>query len=145
VELTKQFSDEQYAVALESWSWLDLHGKAPRFTSLFGDVFLEDREGIWWHLDTFEGELVPRWPNGAALAAELNTEEGQDQYLLGALAMAAFHRRGLRLSSDEIYAYVPPPVVTGSFDVDEIQVFKFSVAVNAVGQLHRQLRTPSAD
>lgn len=145
MELTKQFSDEQYAVALESWSWLDLHGKAPRFTSLFGNVFLEDRDGVWWYLDTFEGELAPRWPNGAALAAELDTEEGQDHYLLGALAMAAFHRRGLRLSSDEIYAYAPPPVITGSFDVDEIRTFKFSVAVNVAGQLHQQLRTPSAD
>lgn len=145
MELTKQFSDRQYAVALESWSWLDLGGKSPRFTSLFGDVFLEDEEGAWWFLSTFTGELLAGWPHGAALAAELNTEAGQDEYLLGALALAAFHRRGLSLSRDDVYAYVPPPVVTGSFDVDQIQVFEFSVAVNMAGQLHRQLQEPSAD
>jgi hypothetical protein len=144
VELTKQFSDSQYAVALESWSWLDLADKTPRFTSLFGDVFLEGEDGTWWFLSTFEGELVPAWPNGAALAADLNTEEGQDHYLLGTLAMAAFHRRGLHLNGDEVYAYAPPPVVTGSFDVDQIRVFPFSVVVNTAGQLHRQLREPSA-
>ncbi|MCM0673191.1 hypothetical protein NCC78_00370 [Micromonospora phytophila] len=45
MELTKQFSEQQYARALESWTWLDLDGKAPRFTSLFGDVFLESADG----------------------------------------------------------------------------------------------------
>jgi hypothetical protein len=143
VELTKKFSDDQYAVALESWSWLDLRGKTPRFTSLFGDLFLEDDEGAWWFLDTFEGELVRGWPSRADLIAELETEEGQDRYLLGALAMAAFHRRGLNLDSDQVYAYAPPPIVTGRFDVDEIQVFLFSVVVNLAGQLHQQLRTAS--
>jgi hypothetical protein len=48
MELTKQFGEEQYAAALESWSWLDLQGKTPRFASLFGNVFLEDADGAWW-------------------------------------------------------------------------------------------------
>lgn len=145
MDLTKQFSDDQYASALESWSWLDLHGKTPRFASLFGNVFLEDEVGAWWFLDTFEGELVPGWASRAELIAELETEEGQDQYLLGALALAAFHRRGLSLGQDEVYAYAPPPIITGSFDVDEIQVFQFSVVVNIAGQLHQQLRSAPAD
>ena len=141
MELTKQFSADQYAAALESWSLLELHGKAPRFASLFGNVFLEDQKGAWWFLDTFEGELVPGWASSADLIAELRTEDGQDRYLLGALAMAAFHRRGLSLAEDEVYAYAPPPVISGSFAVDEIQVFRFTVVVNAAGQLHRQLRS----
>ncbi|GID97267.1 hypothetical protein ACFQFC_17325 [Amorphoplanes digitatis] len=145
MELTKQFSDDQYAAALESWSWLDLHGKTPRFASLFGNIFLEDEHGAWWFLDTLGGELTPGWASRAELIADLETEEGQDQYLLGALAMAAFHRRGLSLNDDEVYAYAPPPIVTGSFNVDEIQVFRFSVVVNIAGQLHQQLQHPSAD
>ena len=145
MDLTKQFSDDQYAKALESWSWLDLQGKTPRFASLFGNVFLEDEAGAWWFLDTFEGELVPGWASRAELIAVLETEEGQDQYLLGALALAAFHRRGLSLGDDEVYAYAPPPIVTGSFDVDEIQVFPFFVVVHIAGQLHQQLRSAPAD
>ena len=56
--------------------------------------------------------------------------------------MAAFHRRGLQLTGDQVYAYAPLPVITGSFDVDQIQVFPFTVVVNTAGQLHHQLRTP---
>ncbi|WP_127545692.1 hypothetical protein [Actinoplanes sp. OR16] len=140
MELTKQFSDEQFAAALESWSWLDLRGKTPRFASLFGNVFLEDSAGGWWFLDTFGGELVPGWAGRDELVAELGTQDGQDQYLQGVLATAAFHRRGLSLNDDEVYGYAPPPVVTGSFAVEEIQVFRFTVVVGVAGQLHRQLR-----
>jgi hypothetical protein len=139
MELTKRFSDEQYERALESWSWLDLAGKAPRFASLFGDLFLEDEQGGWWHLDTFEGRLGQHWPDAAALTAELNTEEGQDRYLLGALAMGAFHRRGLVLGPDDVYAWAPPPMITGSFAVDEIQVFNFVAVLHTTGQTHHQL------
>ncbi|GAA2849115.1 hypothetical protein Acy02nite_01060 [Actinoplanes cyaneus] len=139
MELTKRFTDEQYAQALSSWDWLDLTGRTPRFASLFGDLFLEDEQGAWWHLDTFEGRLDRRWPDAATLTAELNTEEGQDRFLLGALAMAAFHRRGLELGPDEVYAWAPPPMITGSFAVDEIQVFTFVAVLTIMGQTHRQL------
>jgi hypothetical protein len=141
MRLTRQFADEQYATALDAWSWLDLHDKVPRFTSLFGDVFLEAGDGTWWFLNTIGGELEHVWADGDALAADLGTEAGQDRYLLGALAMSAFHRRGLQLGADDVYAWAPPPVVTGSFDVDRIEVYIFGVVVSAAGQLHRQLRT----
>ncbi|MBF9129190.1 hypothetical protein I0C86_09400 [Plantactinospora sp. S1510] len=140
MDLTKQFSEQRYARALESWTWLDLDGKAPRFTSLFGDVFLESADGAWWFLNTFEGHLVRGWNARADLAAELDTGAGQDRYLLASLATAAYHRRGLRLDANQIYAYAPPPIVTGSFAVDEIQMFDFVAVVNTVGQIHEQLR-----
>ncbi|MBO4142738.1 hypothetical protein J5U46_21550 [Micromonospora tulbaghiae] len=140
MELTKQFSEREYAAALESWAWLDLDGKAARFTSLFGDVFLESADGAWWFLDTFEGQLVRGWNSRADLAAELDTEGGQERCLLAPLAMGAYQRRGLRLDASQIYAYAPPPIVTGSFDVDRIEVFGFVAVVNTAGQLHGQLQ-----
>ncbi|MBO4142748.1 hypothetical protein J5U46_21605 [Micromonospora tulbaghiae] len=140
MELTKQFSEREYAAALESWSWLDLDGKAASFTSLFGDVFLESADGAWWFLDTFEGQLVRGWNSRADLTAELDTEGGQDRYLLAPLAMGAYQRRGLQLDASQIYAYAQPPIVTGSFDVDRIEVFGFVAVVNTVGQLHEKLR-----
>jgi hypothetical protein len=140
MELAKQFTEQQYAQALESWGWLGLDGRVPRFASLFGDVFLEAEDGAWWFLDTFEGQVVRRWDSRADLTAELDTDDGRETYLMATLAMGAHHRRGLRLGADQVYAYAPPPIVTGSFDVDAISVFDFVVVVNLAGQLHRQLR-----
>lgn len=140
VELTKRFEADRFARALESWAWLPLDGLTPRFASLFGNVFLEGGDGSWWFLDTFEGELLRPWNTHADLAADLDTEDGRDAFLMATLAIGAHHRRGLTLDDSQVYAYIPPPVVTGSFAVDEIQVFDFVVAINLAGQLHEQLR-----
>jgi hypothetical protein len=94
----------------------------------------------WWLLDTIGGCLTRPWPSRADLAADLAGEEGQDRYLYATLATAAAHRRGLRLGVDEVYVFLPPPVLGSGFDVDRIQVFDFVVAVHLAGQLHDQLR-----
>jgi hypothetical protein len=98
VELIKRFTTEQYDRALESWQWLDLTGKSPLFTSLFGDVYL----------------------------------------LLG-LAEAA-HRRGIVLGLEEVYDFIPPPVLAGGFDVANVTAMDFVVSLHIAGQLHEQVR-----
>ena len=39
-----------------------------------------------------------------------------------------------------VYDLVPPPVLGGRFDVDNIKVYDFVVAVNLSDQLHDQVR-----
>jgi hypothetical protein len=140
MELTKQFSDEQYAKALDSWTWLDLGGRTPRFASLFGDLFLEAADGSWWFLDTFEGELSREWAGRDEMDAALGTQKGQDRYLMAGLALAAHDRRGLRLRPDQVYAWAPPPMISGSFAADEIKIFGFVPVVHVAGQFHAQAR-----
>jgi hypothetical protein len=136
--LTKTFSAEQYEAALESWPWIGLHGKTPVLSSLFGDLFLQDRDGYWF-LDTMEGILTHIWANRDAVQAELDTPEGQDRYLLGGLAVAA-ERRGVILGANEVYDLVTPPILGGSFDLGSVTATDFVVKVNLAGQLHDQLR-----
>jgi hypothetical protein len=80
----------------------------PRFASLFGDIFLEGDDRAWWFLDTFEGELRREWDDRDAMVAVLETEKGQDRYLMAGLALGAYQRRGLRLGPAQIYAWAPP-------------------------------------
>ena len=54
--MLRAFSPEVFCHRLASWSWLGVQDKTPRFTTAFGDVFLETLEG-WWFLDTIEGSL----------------------------------------------------------------------------------------
>jgi Domain of unknown function (DUF1851) len=138
VELTKTFAANEFVRALESWAWLDLSSTAPVFTSLFGDVFLRADDG-WWYLDTIEGTLSRRWATQEELAAELVTDEGQDQYLLGGLALEA-RQRGIDLQPQQVYDFRLPPVLGGAFDVENIVAVDFVVAVNIAGQLHDQVR-----
>jgi hypothetical protein len=138
VPLTKVFRVDQYDAALESWQWVGLDGKRPVLSSLFGDVFLQAPDGYWF-LDTVEGTLTHRWPDRDALQHELDTESGQDQYLLGGLAMAA-DRSGLTLGEDQVYDFVQPPILGGQFAVENMTTMDFVVALHIAGQLLRQVR-----
>ena len=138
MEPIKRFSPAQYEQALASWSWLDLAGKTPQFASLFGDLFLESREG-WWYLDTIEGGVTQVWQTGAEVQAALNTPEGQDQYLLLGLATDA-ERRGVSLAENEVYSLTPPPVLGGELDAANAGALDFVVAVDLAGQIHDQVR-----
>jgi Domain of unknown function (DUF1851) len=136
--LTKTFPLDTYVRALESWSWLDLAGKLPVLASLFGDVFLQDRQGYWF-LDTIEGRLTMIAATQDELQTILGTEEGQDHYLLGGLAMAA-ERHGLRPQPGEVYGFRVPPVLGGKTELDNVIVMDFVVSVNIAGQIHDQVR-----
>src|SRR5882672_10764432 len=127
MELTRTFSAEQYARALESWAFLDLGGKEPVFTSPFGVVFFQAADGFWW-LDTLEGALARPWATAEQLRAELNTEDGKDEYLLAGLAHGAAGR-GVVPGPDQVYSFTHPPLLGGEFTVDNIEVLDFVVSL----------------
>jgi hypothetical protein len=136
--LTKTFTPETFARALESWSWIGIDNKAPVLASLFGDVFLQDAQGYWF-LDSLEGTLTRVATTRDELQAKLDAEEGQDNFLLGGLAMAA-ERLGILLQPDEVYDFKIPPLLGGKTDVDNIVKMDFVVSLNIAGQLHDQVR-----
>jgi Domain of unknown function (DUF1851) len=138
VLFTKTFTAAQYAEELESWAWAGLSGKQPVLSSLFGDTFLHDGDGVWY-LDIVGGTLQLRWPDTVALHADLETPHGQDEYLLSGLALAAVER-GISLGPDQVYDFHPPPVLGGPIQVSNLSATDFVVAVNIAGQIHEQVR-----
>jgi hypothetical protein len=138
MELLKHFSAEEYARALEDWSWTGADVLTPLGASPFGDVFLIGPDGIMM-LDTLEGRLVPAFSTVEEMRSALATPEGQDRYLTAGLALAA-DRRGLTLEHPQVYAYVAPPVLGGPIAADNLHVMDFVVWLSIAGQLHRQIR-----
>lgn len=139
VDAIRRFSRAQYASALESWRWLPLEGKSAVCTSPFGDIFLEDDQGVWW-LDTLEGALSRPWASREEFAAALSTAEGQDEFLLAGLGMAA-EAGGLRPGPDQVYGFIIPPKIGGALDASNIEVQDFVVALYIAGQIHRQIHS----
>jgi hypothetical protein len=138
MELTRSFSPEQFSRGLESWAWIDIGGKVPLFTSPFGDVFFRSNDGFWW-LDTVEGRLSQPWRDAEALRADLNSVDGQDQYLLAGLALGA-EQRGIVPTDDQVYGFTVAPTLGGSMEVENIEAIDFVVSLHIAGQIHEQIR-----
>lgn len=124
--------------ALEAWGWIGIAGKKPVRVTAFADVFLEDKEGIWF-LDTVGGELKRICATTAELDALLKTEEGRDEYLFAGFVERA-HRDGLVLSSGECYEFRINPVLGGAIEYANVEKQDFMVALHIAGQIHEQVR-----
>ena len=138
MEAIRTFTAQQYADALSSWTWLPVVGKAAVCTSPFGDLFLEDDDGVWW-LDTVEGTLTRPWASRAEFAAAMATADGQNDYLLVGLALAA-EANGLVPGPDQIYGFTVPPQLGGGFEPDNVEVIDFVVSLSITGQIQNQIR-----
>ncbi len=58
--------------------------------------------------------------------------------------MAAF-TAGLDLGTDEVFIFIPPPILGGGIAVENIEKMDFVVALNLAGQLHSQLKDLPAE
>ncbi|MGJ6979153.1 hypothetical protein ACSDQ9_01295 [Aestuariimicrobium soli] len=137
-ELIRQFSPETFARGLDDWAWvLGDQDLTPVAASIFGDVFLQGADGVWF-LDTLEATLTRQWPNMATLQEVLNTAEGQDQFLLGGLAMAA-QRGGLVPGPVQVLTFAVHPQIGGALTPEKVEVMDYVVASSITGQLLRQV------
>jgi hypothetical protein len=138
VDLLRHFTHEQYEQALESWAWAGVSGKSPLAASLFGDVFLEGDEGVFY-LDVLGGTLTREWHGVQEMLAALQTPDGQELYLMAGAATAAV-QAGLRLDDDQVFDFIQNPALGGAMELSNIKATNFVVAVNIAGQIHDQLR-----
>ena len=138
MDLIRKHSEDDYAVALESWTFVDLIGKRPLLTSCFGDVFFVTGDGIWL-LDTVAGQLKFVCGSEDELQEILNSRGGQEDYLMADLVVAA-HEAGIAPQGRQIYDFRVPPVLGGANEASNLQVAEFPVAINILGQIHSQVR-----
>jgi hypothetical protein len=138
MELTRTFTPEEFARALEGWQWIGLDGLDPWFASAFGDVFLTGDDGVYW-LDITAGELSRPFADVEDTQRILATEEGMDEYLLAGLVFAA-SEAGLDAGAGDVLAFKVPPILEGEFEVANLEVLDFTTAVTRAGRLHDRIK-----
>ncbi len=136
--MLRAFSPDAFAYGLASWSWLGVQDKTPRFTTAFGDVFLETLEG-WWFLDTIEGSLELRWLTAVEMYDELDSAEGRADLLLEDLCLEVAER-GITTAPDEVLTFSPHPAVGGRLHVDHVGSLRLELALRLTGDMHLALR-----
>jgi len=127
-------SREAIKRALESWQWLPIKGREPILVTVFGDMFFEGDDGIWF-LDTLVGTVQRVCTTRAELERLLATTEAEDLYCLAGFVERA-RREGMILRDGECYDYTLHPVIGGKIEYANIQSRDFVLAVHIAGQLH---------
>lgn len=92
-----------------------------------------------WFLDPVKGKLSREWDSVSSLQAQLNTDAGQDRYLMAGLAVAA-SSAGLVPGNRQVLSFKIPPVLGGSFEPQNIEVSDLIVALSIAGQIHQQIK-----
>lgn len=133
-----QQSSSDIEDALEAWDWIDFSGKTPAITTAFGDVFFESEDGIHF-LDSISGTFDKVAQSKSQLKDILNTEDGQDHYLMAGLVEAA-RESGLLLDSGECYDFIVSPALSGAMDLSNLQKMSFKVSLHVSGQLMKQIK-----
>lgn len=124
--------------ALETWEWLPIQNKTPVRVTAFADVFMQGEDGIWF-LDSIEGSLRRVCSTAAELEEILQTEDGQDEFLLAGFVDRAV-KEGLILATGECYDFRINPVLGGAMEYENIEKQNFIVALNMAGQIHQQTK-----
>lgn len=131
-------TNEEILQGLESWSWLPVNDKQPIAVTAFGDVFFDSDDGVWF-LDTLEGSLTLATKSKDELQKLLNTEEGQDHYLMSGFILRT-HNEGMTLGPGQCYEFKVHPIIGGEIEFDNIEIQDFVVSLNLCGQLHEQIK-----
>jgi hypothetical protein len=124
---------------LSTWHWIDIGDKQPLRVTAFGDVFFLDSENHVWFLDRMEGNLEHAFSSIDEMNGILESEEGQESFLLAAFILRA-EREGMFLNEGECYEWKVPPVLGAGVEFQNICKMNFVTALNVSGQLHKYLR-----
>ncbi|WP_208855305.1 T6SS immunity protein Tdi1 domain-containing protein [Aquipseudomonas alcaligenes] len=134
------------SVLLAEWQWLTPKTDTPLFISIFGDWVFGNPNGSLWVLSLLKGT----YEQVAANSNEYNTlnksAEWIDQTFIASWqSIAAGH--GLIPEPNQCLGWKVHPLLGGSFEPANLQLFNMSVYQSLMGQLHRQLsqkQTPAS-
>lgn len=138
--LTAVFDPKQIPELYSDWNWL-IDSKflnKPLLMSCFGDLFFEGPEGNIHFVDTLEGTITQFADNENDARNKLAEPAVQKRFLTSE-TVELLEEKGLSLKQDELYIYVPHPIIAGAVVIDSIQIMSMKVALSLGGQLLRQV------
>ena len=100
--------------------------------------FFESDNGVYF-LDSLDGSLNKVSSSKEELQEILNTQEGQDHYLMGELALLA-QENGLIISEGKCLDFKISPILGGPMTIDNIEVMSFGLSLDIAGQILKQVK-----
>lgn len=138
---TVGFNPKDIPTLYSDWDWLidQKFLNKPWLMTCFGDLFFEGPDARIHFLDTLEGVITPFAENEQIAKEKLAEAENQKRFLTSD-TVDLLRERNLILKDDELYIYVPHPIVVGAVRIDSVQIMSMNVVLSLGGQLLRQTR-----
>lgn len=128
------------AAFLERWAWLVDRPVQPFALSLFGDLFVEARDGSVSIIDAMEG--VMRGLTASRRAFESEVAQGSDSarewLLLDTVEL--LKERGVLVRAGQCYGWKVPPLLGAPLTTDNVEVFEIDVYQTIVSTFLEALR-----
>lgn len=127
------------AELLSAWTWLVPADHTALMVGAFGDWIFGAPDRSHWTLCLLEGDYRQIARDSAEFnQLKMRPENLESWFKAGWVAIAARH--GLVPRIDECLGWKVPPMLGGTFSVDNISIFPLRVYQSIQGQLHRQRR-----
>lgn len=139
-DLTVNFSKCDSKTLLSEWHWLIGKNRIPILITAFGEPFVQDsRSGEVFFLNIDEGLMAKVAVGLDDFKGQLNSDDFWEKYLpiqvVGDLRLA-----GSVLSFGEVYSFKIPPILGGTYELENIEICDIQVHFSILGQIHRQVK-----
>ena len=138
-DLTVNFRHLDRANLLSDWRWLTGQAKLPIMLTAAGDAFLQDAgDGSVHFLDVTAGQLVLAADSLEAFNALLKDRAFvMDRFSVELIA--DLRQQGHTLSAGQIFSFKTPPVLGGTYALDNFEPTDIEVHFTVLGQIHEQV------
>jgi hypothetical protein len=124
---------------LKSWRWLIDGAIQPMIITAMGDMFLTDMNGVVYWLNTIDGKLGKVADTHPEFKEMRQEAENLDEWFMPGM-VGELIAAGKTLGAGEVYSFKQPPVLGGSFDLENIDPCDVHVHFMMAGQLHEQVK-----
>ncbi|MBW8847245.1 MAG: DUF1851 domain-containing protein [Burkholderiales bacterium] len=139
-DLTVAFDVGQRDTLLADWQWLIGKHRLPILFTASGNAFVQDvNDGSIHLLDTGEGRLKPACDSADQLRHLLDDVNFVIAHF-DVNAIGQLKSEGRELAAGQVWSFIHPPVLGGSFDTDNYEPTDLAVHFSIQGQIHRQVK-----
>ena len=124
---------------MSDWHWL----VPPKFTiwivNRYGDVFLTTGDNSVHMLELGAGTLKRVAADREDFAKKVDEENNANDWLLIPLVNKCV-AAGLLLKPGQCYSYIKPPILGGTYTVENTEITDLAVHYSFLAQIHRQIK-----
>jgi hypothetical protein len=138
--LQAPIADPAAGSPLAAWQWLAVGDPVPVMVTALGDLFVRNRNGEMWLLDTYRGLYERVSANERTWRLALDDSSKINAWFDPEL-VATLRARGLHPGTGECYSPILPPAVGGTMDPGNFECTPWLLHMSLAGQLLQQSRS----